>query len=349
MLEVGNGGMSSAEYRSHFALWSLMKSPLLVGCDVTKLSTEDKAILLNKDAIAVNQDSLGVQGHRVASTGTPDTDVEIPTHPGFMAMGKKELKRMGDLGASAIFVQSCDSASSASSQWEITSDDRIKSVSEGQCMDIYCCYNATSGNQVQMYGCASDSEYKGYAYGDEKYAGGAPSGCSGCNGKNQQWAFKNGQVISEGTGQCLTATPMPSAMHPEAVAAGHAVLQVEAMPCGAAPSANQQWVYNANTKQLQSGVNGGTNMCVSTFADVPAGAQEVWAGPLSGGDFAVVMFSRSGSTETITAQWSDIGISSTDSYNVYDIYNSKSLGAHTGSFAASIPSHDSLFLRLSKA
>jgi len=65
MLEVGNGGMTTDEYISHFSLWCLIKSPLLIGCDVTKMSSETLSILTNKEVIALNQDPMGVQGHRV--------------------------------------------------------------------------------------------------------------------------------------------------------------------------------------------------------------------------------------------------------------------------------------------
>ncbi|KAJ6738119.1 ALPHA-GALACTOSIDASE/ALPHA-N-ACETYLGALACTOSAMINIDASE [Salix koriyanagi] len=62
MLEVGNGGMSLEEYRSHFSIWALMKAPLLIGCDVRSASHETLRILGNKEVIDVNQDPLGVQG-----------------------------------------------------------------------------------------------------------------------------------------------------------------------------------------------------------------------------------------------------------------------------------------------
>ncbi|KAE8716946.1 Alpha-galactosidase [Hibiscus syriacus] len=66
MLEVGNGGMSIEEYRSHFSIWALMKAPLLIGCDVRTLSKRTLSILGNKEVIDVNQDSLGpLLGKRV--------------------------------------------------------------------------------------------------------------------------------------------------------------------------------------------------------------------------------------------------------------------------------------------
>ncbi|KAF8409318.1 hypothetical protein HHK36_005392 [Tetracentron sinense] len=67
MLEVGNGGMSLEEYRSHLSIWALMKAPLLIGCDIRSASRETLQILGNKEVIDVNQDPLGVQGRKLRS------------------------------------------------------------------------------------------------------------------------------------------------------------------------------------------------------------------------------------------------------------------------------------------
>jgi alpha-galactosidase len=69
MLEVGNGGMTPVEYRSHFSLWSIMASPLMAGNDVAKMDEATRSILLNKEVIAVDQDRLGIQGRRVWKNG----------------------------------------------------------------------------------------------------------------------------------------------------------------------------------------------------------------------------------------------------------------------------------------
>ena len=67
MLEVGNGGMSDTEYRSHFSLWAMMAAPLIAGNDVrammdsTSAAKSTRDILLNTDVIAVDQDPLGAQ------------------------------------------------------------------------------------------------------------------------------------------------------------------------------------------------------------------------------------------------------------------------------------------------
>ena len=63
MLEVGNG-MKTNEDRAHFAMWCMMASPLILGNDIRNMSQETKDIIMNKEIIAVNQDTLGVQGLR---------------------------------------------------------------------------------------------------------------------------------------------------------------------------------------------------------------------------------------------------------------------------------------------
>ena len=69
MLEVGNGGMSIAEYRSHFSLWCLLAAPLMAGNNLRSMSREVAEILTNREVIAVNQDPLGMQGRRVKRNG----------------------------------------------------------------------------------------------------------------------------------------------------------------------------------------------------------------------------------------------------------------------------------------
>ena len=75
MLEVGNGGMTTTEYITHFSLWCAGKAPLLIGCDITKMSDDTKMILMNEEAIAVNQDPLGIQVTQVASDSSKQTNV----------------------------------------------------------------------------------------------------------------------------------------------------------------------------------------------------------------------------------------------------------------------------------
>ncbi len=69
MLEVGNGGMNDEEYRTHMSLWAVLGAPLLAGNDLSKMSEATKAILMNREVIAIDQDALGKGGDRILQLG----------------------------------------------------------------------------------------------------------------------------------------------------------------------------------------------------------------------------------------------------------------------------------------
>lgn len=65
MLEVGNGGMSVDEYRTHMTLWAMSAAPLILGHDLRQTDAATLALLTNRKVIAVDQDALAVQGSAV--------------------------------------------------------------------------------------------------------------------------------------------------------------------------------------------------------------------------------------------------------------------------------------------
>ena len=69
MLEIGNGNLTPDENYTHMTLWSIMASPLIIGCDMTKMTPLTLSILSNDEVIAVDQDALGKQGWRVKQEG----------------------------------------------------------------------------------------------------------------------------------------------------------------------------------------------------------------------------------------------------------------------------------------
>ncbi|RDD82410.1 glycoside hydrolase family 27 protein [Dyella tabacisoli] len=77
MLEVGNGKMTLEEYKSHFSLWAVLAAPLMAGNDLAAMTPDIKAILTNKEVIAIDQDPLGVEASRVAKQG----DYEVWARP----------------------------------------------------------------------------------------------------------------------------------------------------------------------------------------------------------------------------------------------------------------------------
>jgi hypothetical protein len=168
MLEVGNGGMTDAEYVSHFSLWSISKAPLLIGCDVNKMSNATLSTLTNPEVIAINQDKLGTQGKKVAFQSSQSPNV-----------------------ASEVGVANCLSSTSniepTRLQWTYNAQDgSIRSVLNGKCLSIESCSAAESTNIVLSECRINDPQ--------------AP-----CQGKNQQWTINtiDQTIVSQMHGKCL--------------------------------------------------------------------------------------------------------------------------------------------------
>lgn len=64
MMQIGNG-MNSIEEKTHFTMWCMMSTPLMIGCDLTKISDETLEILKNKELIEINQDKACIQAYVV--------------------------------------------------------------------------------------------------------------------------------------------------------------------------------------------------------------------------------------------------------------------------------------------
>ena len=62
---VGMGGCTFEEYRTHFTLWAMLNSPLMIGCDIREMSDETRRILMNDEMIRINQDPLCRQPYKV--------------------------------------------------------------------------------------------------------------------------------------------------------------------------------------------------------------------------------------------------------------------------------------------
>jgi hypothetical protein len=150
VLEVGNGHMSDAEYVTHFSLWSISKAPLLIGCDVTKMSDATLKTLTNPEVIAVNQDPLGVQGKKVAFQSS-------------------QLSNASGL----VVVANCSLSSSQidpkRKQWTYNSQDgTIRSALYGRCLSINNCDTSEAASIVVSECHVNDPQAQ-------------------CQGKNQQW------------------------------------------------------------------------------------------------------------------------------------------------------------------
>jgi alpha-galactosidase len=66
---IHGGGMSFLEYQTHMSMWCMACSPLMIGCDVSKMEKDTAALLTNREVLAINQDPLGKPAHRVKQFG----------------------------------------------------------------------------------------------------------------------------------------------------------------------------------------------------------------------------------------------------------------------------------------
>ena len=86
MLIVGMPGLSEAQNRTFFSLWCMMAAPLMAGNDLRGMTPATIQILTNQEAIGVNQDPLGIQGHIIRSVGNVDVWAAKPLFDGSRAL-----------------------------------------------------------------------------------------------------------------------------------------------------------------------------------------------------------------------------------------------------------------------
>jgi alpha-galactosidase len=114
MLEVGNG-MSYQEDRAEFSLWAEMAAPLLSGTDLRSATPQTLSIYKNTSVIAVDQDSKGVQGHQISSSG----GLDVLTKP--LANGDVSVVLFNENSSAATITTSASAAgAAASSSYKLT-------------------------------------------------------------------------------------------------------------------------------------------------------------------------------------------------------------------------------------
>jgi alpha-galactosidase len=70
--QISGGGMSFLEYQTHMSMWVMACSPLMIGCDIRKMESDTASLLMNREVLAINQDSLGIPASRVKQIGTSE-------------------------------------------------------------------------------------------------------------------------------------------------------------------------------------------------------------------------------------------------------------------------------------
>lgn len=103
---------------------------------------------------------------------------------------------------------------------------------------------------------------------------------------------------------------------------------------------NQRWIFSNRDLTLR---NNATGQCLTAVPQL-----EVWAGPLTGGSYAVVLLNRGNVvTDSITVRWTDLGLPSGKSATVRDLWAQKDLGTFTNSYTGeNIPVHSVQMLKI---
>jgi alpha-galactosidase len=235
MMEVGRGGMTDTEMRSHFALWAVMASPLIAGNDIRSASAATLDILRNQNLIAINQDSLALQAVQVSNDGTRrvlakrlsngDVAVALFNQGSAATTIATTAAAIGKTGTSFTLRDAWTNATSTTSGAISTSVPghgtvvyrvsgggsttppttfRLRGEASGRCLDVNMGSSA-NGTQMLIWDCHT--------------------------GANQQFT-QNGQALQV-LGKCLDAPPTSVAG-----------TRVQIWDCNGAT--NQQWTFNGN-------------------------------------------------------------------------------------------------------
>ncbi|MFI6780192.1 glycoside hydrolase family 27 protein [Micromonospora sp. NPDC050276] len=279
MMEVGRGGMNDTEMRSHFAMWAVMASPLIAGNDVRNMNAATQTILKNANLIAINQDSLGLQGAQVSFDGTRrvlakrlangDVAVALFNQGGSTTTISTTAAAIGKSGSSFTLVDAWTGGTSSSSGTISASVPAHGTV----------VYRVSGGGTTPPTTPppSTSSAYASAASGrcldvpNSSTTNGTQPVIWDCNGAaNQRWT-RNGQTL-QSLGKCLDA--------PLNATAG---AKVQIWDCNG--GANQQWTINANgtISGVQSGLcldvnnNGTANGTTVILWTCTAAANQRWS------------------------------------------------------------------------
>jgi hypothetical protein len=236
MMIVGMPGFTAAQNRTHLSLWAISGAPLLAGNKLTTMSGDTKAVLTNREVIAVDQDSRGQQGTKVAEdqaglqvysktlSGTGRRAVVLLNRTGSAATITARWSSLGLTGAASVrnLWTATNLGSFASSyattvpaheavMLTVTGTDspggQIVGTQSNRCVDINNS-STVNGTQAQLWDCNGQT--------------------------NQRWTYTSGKQLMIYGSKCLDALNQGTGNGTAAVI----------WDCNS--QANQQWNVNAN-------------------------------------------------------------------------------------------------------
>ena len=188
MIEVGNGPDFNCSQdvgalsrcQAHMTMWTIMKAPLILGNDIPAMDTATKAVLSNPEALAVNQDSWGLQARRVAVQAPRNSSLNPSPFDNIAVVAKcnpaEPTQRWTFVNSSSaprdgLYLAPCNSADPFQ-QWQLAGG-ALRSVGANACVDA-----SGRSDPGQVLPCVA----------------GAPP---------QQWVFSPTGQVRHGSGTCL--------------------------------------------------------------------------------------------------------------------------------------------------
>ncbi|MFI7211436.1 glycoside hydrolase family 27 protein [Micromonospora maritima] len=247
MMEVGRGGMTDTETRSHFAMWAVLAAPLIAGNDVRNMNAATQGVLTNRALVAINQDSLGLQATQVSFDGTrrvlakrlADGDVAVAlfNQGGASTTISTTAAAVGKTGTSFTLLDAWTNATS-------TTTGAISATVPAHGTVVYRVSGGGTGTPPPSTGGTLVSAASGRCLDvpQSNTANGTQPVIWDCNGgANQRWTF-TGDAI-QALGKCLDA--------PTNAGAG-----TKAQIWDCTGGTNQRWTRNADgtVRSAQSGL-----------------------------------------------------------------------------------------------
>jgi hypothetical protein len=321
ILGVANFGMTAAEDASHFFVWVIAKSPLLLGNDVRAMSPETLALLTSPAVLEVSGDALGVGGDLVNRTCSPEPGVEVPcsgggrepprsNYPLVYAAPCAAAGAPGGLASQVFAIAPAPYVNASAGAATITS------ALTKLCLALWNC-----SAPVVTYDCAPD-----------------PASCSGSRMTHFQWLPSPAAGARAVDAFQLRALGGAAPPGQQCVAAGSPGQQLALTPC--TPS-GQVWVHNAAGQLVESA----SGLCADVAPPPSSAPVDTWAVPLVGGARAALLLNRRAVPVNMTLNVSAVGVPA-GPVSLECLFPLLPLGQAQGSYTAEVEPHGSLLLRL---
>jgi len=359
MLQCCNGGQTQAEYRSQFAVWAILTSPLILGNDLTNMDAACREVVLNPEVIAISQDKLVSRGRLVSQW--PDFTWPNQTTT---TLGAAPAQTMG-LGLGPCITITPTAGEPAQTMGLGLGPCNISNTSQ------HFMFNASAGSLVAVASglCVT---YFGY---EESNTGLAT--CTDWTGPGvggQRWTFQNNSLLNVGNSEkCLDVFNCDTEAHDavQTCTCGSSDCFAAASPKTCAGE-NLRWTldhvgplsqpWTLDSSDLPWSLdNSGAVSIVSTHVDGGAtclSAREmphstmnittqVWMKELSDGSVAVVILNRGVTKIPVTIPWWLISLATAKTCVVRDLWQREDLGTFLHNVTVDVGPHDVRALKVS--